>query len=174
MPFRYRLQKMLDFRIKEKERQEAVVQRARQKLNAAEEKVEQNKQEIAQVTAARKTAEYTMMEYYDKYLHHLWDKAEILEQERKEAEEELQMEIQKLIECEQKVKVLEKHKEKQKEIYLEEEKKAELKLFSELGVQRHFIHTQEAKEEAMLEEMMREARELEMLEESEEENNFSE
>ena len=160
MPFRYRLQKMLDFRIKEKERQETVVQRARQKLSAAEQKVEQNKQEIMQVTTARKTAEYTMMEYYDKYLHHLWDKAEILEQERKEAEEELQMEIQKLIECQQKVKVLEKHKEKQKELYIEEEKKAELKLFSELGVQRHFIHTQETKEEELLEELMKEAREL--------------
>ena len=169
MPFRYRLQKMLDFRIKEKERQETVVQRARQKLAAAEEKVEQNKQEIMQVTTARKTAEYTMMEYYDKYLHHLWDKAEILEQERKEAEDELNIEIQKLIECEQKVKVLEKHKEKQKEIYLEEEKKAELKLFSELGVQRHFIHTRETQEEeALLEEMMREAEELE----EEEENNI--
>lgn len=169
MPFRYRLQKMLDFRIKEKERQETVVQRARQKLAAAEEKVEQNKQEIMQVTTARKTAEYTMMEYYDKYLHHLWDKAEILEQERKEAEDELNIEIQKLIECEQKVKVLEKHKEKQKEIYLEEEKKAELKLFSELGVQRHFIHTREKEEEeALLEEMMREAEELER----EEDNNF--
>ena len=147
MPFRYKLQKMLDFREREKELQEAAVSRARQKLRMAEEKVEQNKQEIAQVTAARKKADYSMLEYYDKYIHHLWDKAEMLEQERKEAEEELQIEIQKLIECEQRVKVLEKHKEKQKEIYIEEEKKAELKMFSELGVQRHFIHTREAAEE---------------------------
>ena len=147
MPFRYKLQKMLDFREREKELQELAVSRARQKLNLAIKKVEENKQEIVQVTMAQKKADYTMMEYYDNYLHHLWDKAEILEQERKTAEEELQIEIQKLIECEQKVKVLEKHKEKQKEIYLEEEKKAELKLFSELGVQRHFIHTKERKEE---------------------------
>lgn len=147
MPFRYKLQKMLDFREREKERQEAVVNKARQKLRMAEEKVEQNKQEIAQVTAARKKADYSLLEYYDKYIHHLWDKAETLEQERKEAEEELQIEIQKLIECEQKVKVLEKHKEKQKEIYIEEEKKAELKMFSELGVQRHFIRTRENAEE---------------------------
>ena len=147
MPFRYKLQKMLDFREREKELQETVVNKARQKLRMAIEKVEKNKQEIAQITVARKKAHYTMMEYYDKYIHHLWDKAETLEQERKEAEQELQTEIQKLVECEQRVKVLEKHKEKQKEIYIEEEKKQELKMFSELGVQRHFIRTREAAEE---------------------------
>lgn len=160
MPFRYKLQKVLDFRIRKKEEQEAIVTKARQKLYMAEQKVEQNKQEIMQVSTARKHAEYTMMEYYDKYLHHLWDKAEVLENERKEAEQELDIEVKKLIECEQNVKVLEKHKEKQKELYLEEEKKAELKMFSELGVQRHFIRArEEAEEEARIEEMRREIEE---------------
>ena len=160
MPFRYKLQKVLDFRIRKKEEQEAIVTKARQKLYMAEQKVEQNKQEIMQVSTARKHAEYTMMEYYDKYLHHLWDKADVLENERKEAEQELDIEVKKLIECEQNVKVLEKHKEKQKELYLEEEKKAELKMFSELGVQRHFIRArEEAEEEARIEEMRREMEE---------------
>lgn len=160
MPFRYKLQKVLDFRIRKKEEQEAIVTKARQKLYMVEQKVEQNKQEIMQVSTARKQAEYTMMEYYDKYLHHLWDKAEVLENERKEAEQELDIEVKKLIECEQNVKVLEKHKEKQKELYLEEEKKAELKMFSELGVQRHFIRArEEAEEEARIEEMRREMEE---------------
>ncbi len=162
MPFRYKLQKMLDFRIREKEQQEIVVNKARQKLMLAEQKVEQNKQEIVQVTTAQKTADYSLYEYYDKYLHHLWEKAEQLEQERKDAEDELKAEIQKLVECEQKVKVLEKHKEKQKEIYIEEEKKAELKMFSELGVQRHFIRTKEiAEEEELLEQMPPESEEEE-------------
>lgn len=147
MPFRYKLQKMLDFRIRKKEEQEAIVSRARQKLRLAEKKVEENKLEIVQVSTAKRTADYTMMEYYDKYLHHLWEVAEKLEEERKQAEEELQIEIQKLIECEQNVKVLEKHKEKQREIYIEEEKRAELKQFSELGVQRHFIRSREEQEE---------------------------
>lgn len=147
MPFRYKLQKMLDFRIRKKEEQEAIVSRARQKLRLAEKRVEENKLEIVQVSTAQRTADYTMMEYYDKYLHHLWEVAEKLEEERKQAEEELQIEIQKLIECEQNVKVLEKHKEKQREIYIEEEKRAELKQFSELGVQRHFIRSREEQEE---------------------------
>lgn len=165
MPFRYKLQKVLDFRIRKKEEQEAIVSKARQKLRLAEKKVEENKLEIVQVTTARKKADYTMMEYYDKYLHHLWEKAEVLEQERKAAEDELQIEIQKLIVCEQNVKVLEKHKEKQKEIYIEEEKKAELKQFSELGVQRHFIRSREEQaEEEMLEELMRQQEELDELE----------
>lgn len=160
MPFRYKLQKVLDFRIRKKEEQEAVVSRARQKLREAEQRVEENKQEILQVSTAKRTADYSMMEYYDKYLHHLWDKAETLEQERQVADDELQIEIKKLIECEQNVKVLEKHKEKQKEIYIEEEKKAELKQFSELGVQRHFIRAKEQQEEEeMLEELMRQQEE---------------
>lgn len=160
MPFRYKLQKVLDFRIRKKEEQEAVVSRARQKLRLAEKKVEENKLEIVQVSTAKRTADYSMMEYYDKYLHHLWDKAEVLEQERKAADDELQIEIQKLIVCEQNVKVLEKHKEKQKEIYIEEEKKAELKQFSELGVQRHFIRSREEQaEQELIEELMRQQEE---------------
>lgn len=160
MPFRYKLQKVLDFRIRKKEEQEAVVSRARQKLREAEQRIEENKQEILQVSTAKRTADYSLMEYYDKYLHHLWDKAETLEQERQVADDELQIEIKKLIECEQNVKVLEKHKDKQKELYIEEEKKAELKQFSELGVQRHFIRAKEQQEEEeMLEELMRQQEE---------------
>ena len=147
MPFRYKLQKMLDFRIRKKEEQEAIVNKARQKLRLAEQKIEQNKQEILQVSEARKRADYTMMEYYDKYLHHLWDRAEVLEKERKDAEQALKEEIKKLVKCEQNVKVLEKHKDKQREMYIEEEKKAELKMFSELWVQRHFIRAREQAEE---------------------------
>jgi len=147
MPFRYKLQKMLDFREREKEKQEAVVNKARQKLRLAEQEIEQNKLEIIQVTTARKKADYTLMEYFDKYLHHLWDKADELELKRQEAEKELEIEIQKLVECEQRVKVLEKHKEKQRELFIEEEKKAELKMFSELGVQRHFIRSREEAQE---------------------------
>ena len=53
-----------------------------------------------------------MMEYYDKYLHHLWDKADALETERQRLQAILDEEKQKLVKLEQAVKVLEKHKEK--------------------------------------------------------------
>lgn len=147
MPFRYRLQKILEFRIRKKEEQEAVVQKAQQAVHKAEMDIKQNEDEIMQTVQAKKMADYRMMEYYDKYLHHLWDKAEELEKKREEAQKVLDEEMEKLVKCEQEVKVLENHKEKKKEQYIAEEKAAELKMFSELGVQRHFIRAKENEQE---------------------------
>ena len=151
MPFRYRLQKILDFRIRKKEAQLIVVQKAQQAVLEAEERIRQNEAEIQQTIQNKKTADFRMMEYYDNYLHHLWDKAEALEQERMRLQEILDEEKRKLVKCEQEVKVVEKHKEKQKDAYIEEEKKAELKQYSEIGVQRFFIQSREAAEEDALE-----------------------
>ena len=147
MPFVYRLQKILDFRIRKKEEQLLVVQKAQQEVYLAEQKIQENKAEIQQTVENRKTADYRMMEYYDKYLHHLWDKADALEAEKKRLEAILEEEQQKLIKLEQGVKVLEKHKDKQKEAYLEEQKAIELRQFSEIGVQRFFIQAREKEEE---------------------------
>ena len=147
MPFRYRLESILKVRIRKKEAQLAVVQKAQQAVYEAEERIRQNEAEIQQTIQNKKTADFRMMEYYDNYLHHLWDKAEALEQERMRLQGILEEEQRKLVKCEQEVKVVEKHKEKQREAYLEEEKKAELKQFSEIGVQRFFIQGREAAEE---------------------------
>ena len=147
MPFRYRLESILKLRIRKKEAQLVVVQKAQQAVFEAEERIRQNEAEIQQTIQNKKTADFRMMEYYDNYLHHLWDKAEVLEQERIRAQEVLDEENRKLVKCEQEVKVVEKHKEKQREAYIEEEKKAELKQFSEIGVQRFFIQSREAAEE---------------------------
>jgi flagellar export protein FliJ len=147
MPFVYRLQKILDFRIRKKEEQLLVVLKAQQAVYEAEERIRQNEAEIQQTIESKRTADFRMMEYYDKYLHHLWDKAEALEAERQRLQAILDEEKQKLVKCEQEVKVLEKHKEKQKDAYLEEEKKQELKQFSEIGVQRFFIHKRETEED---------------------------
>ena len=147
MPFRYRLQKVLDFRIRKKEAQLIVVQKAQQEVYAAEQRIRDNEAEIQQTIKNKKTADFRMMEYYDNYLHHLWDKAEALEQERQRLQAILDEENKKLVQCEQEVKVVEKHKEKQREAYLEEEKARELKQFSEIGVQRFFLHSREVEEE---------------------------
>ena len=150
MPFRYRLQKVLDFRIRKQEAQLIVVQKAQQEVFIAEEKIRQNEAEIQQTIKDKKTADFRMMEYYDNYLHHLWDKAEALEQEKQRLQAILDEENKKLVQYEQEVKVVEKHKEKQKELYLEEEKAMELKQFSEIGVQRFFIRAREEEEEQEL------------------------
>ena len=154
MPFRYRLESILKVRIRKKELQLMEVQKALQAVYEAEDRIKQNEAEIQQTIQNKKTADFRMMEYYDNYLHHLWDKAEVLEQERKRLQAILEEEQQKLVKCEQEVKVIEKHKERQKEAYIEEEKKQELKQFSEIGVQRFYIHSKEnAEEQELLEQL---------------------
>ena len=88
-----------------------------------------------------------MYETYDKYLIHLWEKAEQLEQIRQDAQQKLDEEKIILVKLEQGVKVLENHNEKNKEAYIEEEKKAELKQYSEQGIIRFFRQKQEKIEE---------------------------
>lgn len=147
MPFRYRLQKVLEFRIRKKEEQLNIVQKAQQAVYIAEENIRKNEEEIRTTKLNMRQADPMMYETYDKYLLHLWDKAEKLEEIRVEAQRKLDEEKVKLIKLEQGVKVLEKHKEKHREAYIAEEKAAELKQYSELGVTRFFRQSQEKLEE---------------------------
>ena len=150
MPFVYRLQKVLDFRIRKKEEQLLVLQKAQQALYMAEADIQRNNEEIVLTKQAQRQADFTMMEAYDNYLHHLWEKGEQLEIVRQEKAEIVQQEVQKLVELEQAVKVLEKHKEKNRDAYIAEQKAIELKNMSELGVQRYFQQSRETKEEQEL------------------------
>ncbi len=147
MPFRYRLQKVLDFRIRKKEEQLTVVQKAQQAVYEAEENIRKNDEEIKMTKQNMRQADPMMYETYDNYLIFLWDKAEKLEQIRIEAQKKLDEEKAILVKLEQGVKVLEKHKEKNREAYIAEEKAAELKQYSELGVTRYFRQSQERIEE---------------------------
>ena len=161
MPFRYRLQKILDFRINQKEEQRMRVQKAQQAVNEAEQNIKKNNQDILDTKEGMRTADPRMYESYDNFLNHLWEKAEQLEKRRQELQEVLDAEVAKLVKCEQAVKVLEKHKEKNKELYLAEEKAAELKQFSELGVTRFFKQAQERRDEEEQQEILRQLREIE-------------
>ena len=147
MPFSHRLQKVLDFRIREKEKQLLVVQEAQQRVAEAEEAILRNNEEIEITIKNKRVADFKLMEYYDKYLHHLWDKAEELEAHRQEVQKILDQELITLTHMEQRVKVLEKHKEKLKEEYDYEQKQIEMKQFSEIGVQRFFQRKNEELEE---------------------------
>lgn len=147
MPFRYRLQKVLEFRIRKKEEQLNIVQKAQQAVYIAEENIRKNEEEIRTTKQNMRQADPMMYETYDKYLQHLWDKAEKLEEIRADAQRKLDEEKAKLVKLEQGVKVLEKHKEKHREAYIAEEKAAELKQYSELGVTRFFRQSKEKIEE---------------------------
>lgn len=150
MPFVYRLQKILEFRIRKKEEQLLAVQVAQREVAIAQQNIIRNNQEIELTKQNQRGADALMMESYDKYLHHLWEKGKQLEEIKREKEEILQEEIAKLVEREKEVKVLEKHKERAKEAYLEEQKQLELKNLSQIGVQRHFQHTKEKHEDEEL------------------------
>ncbi len=148
MPFRYRLQKVLDFRIRKKEEQLQEVLKAKNEVDRIQGLINANNQEITGVIQTMRTAsDFRMMDAYDKYLKHLYEKGEELEKQKQEAVRILDAEKQKLVECEKEVKVLEKHKEKAKEVYKEEEKQAENKLLSEVAVQKYFQKTKDRKEE---------------------------
>lgn len=147
MPFRYRLQKVLEFRIHKKDEQLGVVQRAQQAVFEAEENIRKNEEEIKITKQNMRTADPMMYETYDRYLIHLWEKAEQLEAIRIEAQRRLDEEKAILVKLEQGVKVLEKHKEKNREAYIAEEKAQEQKSFSEIGITRFFRQKQEKIEE---------------------------
>lgn len=153
MPFRYRLQKMLDFRIRKKEEQQIVVQKAKDEVVKVEQKIEKNRKDIIGTRTSMRMAEAIMMEIYDRFLKHLYEIDAKLVEEKEKAVENLNKELEKLQELEKAVKVLEKHKEKSKEAYIEEEKKEELKKLSEVAVQKHFIKNREKLEEEEAEEL---------------------
>ena len=56
MPFVYRLQKILDFRIRKKEEQLIVVQKAQQEVYQAEQRIRENEAEIQQTIQNKKIA----------------------------------------------------------------------------------------------------------------------
>jgi flagellar export protein FliJ len=160
MPFRYRLQKVMEFRIRKKEEQILVVQQAQQAVFKAQDDIRKNDEDIVNTKQNLRQADPMMYEVFDKYLEHLWMKAEKLKEVLRQAEEQLEFEKRKLTQLEQAVKILEKHKEKQREVYLEEEKAAELKQYSELGVTRFFRQSVDKAEE---EEILKRLEELEKL-----------
>lgn len=143
----------MDFRINQKEEQLIRVQKAQQAVYKAEENIRQNNEEIKNTQSGMRTADPQMFDFYDKYLKHLWEEAERLEAIRQELQKKLDEEIAKLVKCEQAVKVLEKHKEKNKEAYLQEEKAQELKQFSDIGVTRFYRQKLERSEQEILEEV---------------------
>lgn len=152
MPFRYNLQKVLNFRITKRDEQIEVVKRAQMEVERIQKEIDIKYQEIYSVQADMRQAQAIMMETYDRYIKHLYKLIEDLEKQKQEAIQQLEIEKEKLTECEQNVKVLEKHKEKKKEEYLKEEKEREMKELNETASIKHFRKQREEQEERELEE----------------------
>ena len=150
MPFRYRLQKILEIRIRKKEEQLQVVIKAQEEVNRIELLIIQNLDEIKRLTQEMRSANPMMYEQYDKFIKHLWEEDKKLQIQKQQAIEALNREKEILKIKEQEVNVLEKHKEHQKEDYIKEEKARELKELNEIGSQKFFIKNREAREEQEL------------------------
>ena len=150
MPFRYRLQKILEIRIRKKEEQLQVVIKAQEEVNRIEFLILKNREQIETSTQQMRSSDPMMYDQFDKFIKHLWKEDEKLQQQKQEAIENLEKEKAILIIKEQEVNVLEKHKENQKEEYIKEEKAKQLKELNEIGSQKFFIRQKEEKEELEL------------------------
>jgi flagellar FliJ protein len=149
MPFVYRLDKILNFRIKKRDEQLEVVKLAQREVQRIEGEIDKNNNTIYKTREDMTKCLHIMLETYDTFLQHLYKIAENLEAQRQDALKTLEEEKIKLVELEQAVKVLEKHKERKLEEYKQEESKKEMKLLNEVGSQRHFASTRSSREEEL-------------------------
>ena len=154
MPFVYRLQKILEIRIRKRDEQLQVVIKAQEEVNRIELLIIKNLEEIQSLTQQMRQADPMMYEQYDKFIKHLWEEDKKLKIQKQEAIEALEKEKEILKIKEQEVNVLEKHKEHQKEDYIKEQKARELKELNEIGSQKFFIKNREKIEEEELQEYL--------------------
>lgn len=147
MPFVYRLQKILNYRIQKKDEQVEAVKLAEQEVARIQNEIDNHKNTISVLRQNMRSALHILMESYDLYIRHINNLVEQLEEEKIQAILKLQEEKEKLLELEKGVKVLEKHKEKAVEQYKEEEKRIEMKRLDEVAGLKHFAIAQERKQE---------------------------
>ena len=154
MRFNYRLQKFLEIRIRKKEEQLAVVQECQKEVMRIEGLINENNKNIQDTRINMRKSDPRMYDGFDKFLKHLYEEGEKLEQKRQEALDILHKEEEILRQREMEVDVLDKHKEHKKEEYLYEEKMRELKTLNEIGSQKHFMKSRENASEEELEEIL--------------------
>ena len=73
MPFRYRLQKILEIRIRKRDEQIQVVIKAQEEVQRIELLIIQNLEQIQKLTAEMRKADPIMFDSYDKFIKHLWE-----------------------------------------------------------------------------------------------------
>jgi flagellar protein FliJ len=138
MPFRYKLQKLYGMRERKKKEQEQVVQEAEAAVRKVQAKLNAKLQEQADVRQQRQQIDAMMLERIDLYLQHLVVKIQEIQVEVDQAKQKLKDEEALLAQYHMELEALEKHKEKAKETWLEEEKAREMKVLDEIASQRYF------------------------------------
>lgn len=154
MPFRYRLQKILEIRIRKKDEQLRVVIEAQAEVDRIEALILDNLNQIKTLSEQMKVIDPMMYEQCDNFIKHLWEEDKKLQIQKQEAINVLEQEKETLKIREQEVNVLEKHKENKKEVFLQEEKARELKELNEIGSQKFFLRKREEKENQELQDYL--------------------
>ncbi len=135
MPFKYKLQRVLDLREQELEKVKSRFQEAASKVQQVELKIKRNKDDQLKTQKDLVTkAGLASPSLYTNRLNHLKKQKEILEEDLRRAKEQLAIVRQEMIEAQQKMEALKKHKEKQQAEYNKAELKKEENQLNELAL----------------------------------------
>jgi flagellar protein FliJ len=148
MPFRYRLQNIYNLRERKKKEQEQVVNDAQNAVRKVQVRLDAKVAEREDVRQQRKTANPMMLDNIDKLLIRYAQQIVEIKTELEDVQRILAEEEAKLAICRQELEALEKHRERAKEEWLEEENQAEMKLLDEVASQRYFRQMVESAQEA--------------------------
>ena len=148
MPFRYRLQNIYNLRERKKKEQEQVVNDAQNAVRKVQVRLDAKVAEREDVRQQRKTANPMMLDNIDKLLIRYAEQIVEIKTELEDVQRILAEEEAKLAICRQELEALEKHRERAKEEWLEEENQAEMKLLDEVASQRYFRQMVESAQEA--------------------------
>ncbi|MCK7485708.1 MAG: hypothetical protein MZU97_09250 [Bacillus subtilis] len=94
MPFVYRLEKVLTYRIKKKEEQLNIVRQAIAEVQRIQDEINKNKSASISLRQNMRSAAHIMMESYDIYIKHINDVIDQLEIEKQAAIQRLEEEQQ--------------------------------------------------------------------------------
>ena len=147
--FVYRLQKIYELRERRVKEQEQKVIEARRKVQEKQAEIEAKKHEMKLVRENMMQASHLLMGDHDRYLFKASQDLEVLHEELAQRERKLVEEGKLLQQYQAELEALEKHKEKAREEWQEEQKQIELKQLDEVASQRYFRQKAvEAEEEA--------------------------
>ncbi|MFM7389482.1 MAG: hypothetical protein ACKO34_02515 [Vampirovibrionales bacterium] len=148
--FKYRLQKVYEMRERHKKEQEQRVNEAVAATRKVEVQRQAKQQEITTLVEELRRTPPMMMEMGMKYKEKLKEQLLQIEEAYQQVLAKQREEEQKLSEAHQALEALEKHKEKCREDWKEEQKAIEMKMLDEIGSQRYFRMLVEAAQEAEL------------------------
>lgn len=138
MAFRFRLQKVMDYRRRLMEKQTREVARANRVVEAIEEKLDELDRQIdgqqqAEATEMHRTLSVENLMGRGQWVAYLQRLREEVEEERERAEQEREVEREKLTAAWRDLEVLEQLRHKQEEAYEAEQRRREKQDLDELG-----------------------------------------